>query len=265
MNHKFDTSFVGVQIAWSEDQEIEYLGPAVLAGTATSTAANCVRGKMRIRYAYPITESMPEPSRLIISYSSNPLAWPDSWGWEVYKGDLIVNFRKGGTFIPESIAFLYLDSGKLENLIEGEDWVYRSAEEVVVPAFEPRGRLQVTRLDRRNQAWLRYLLLSEYGACQITGTKCPAALEVCHIVPVKNGGLDEIGNALLLRRDLHSLFDAGLLRFRLSGARWVVDVDSEMVDEQYRNLNGRVLMRSGLQSHRYLQARQNLAKFGVSS
>lgn len=45
--------------------------------------------------------------------------------------------------------------------------------------------------------------------CAITKEKTLPALEAAHIRPYSEGGEHEASNGLLLRRDIHSLFDAG--------------------------------------------------------
>lgn len=66
-------------------------------------------------------------------------------------------------------------------------------------------------LVRPAQQLLRREALVRHGACLITGETEPAALEAAHIRPVYAGGSDTMDNVLLLRADLHRLFDAGLL------------------------------------------------------
>jgi putative restriction endonuclease len=45
--------------------------------------------------------------------------------------------------------------------------------------------------------------------CAVTGEKTLPALDAAHIRPYADGGDHEARNGLLLRRDIHSLFDAG--------------------------------------------------------
>jgi putative restriction endonuclease len=58
--------------------------------------------------------------------------------------------------------------------------------------------------------------------CVITQERTLPALEAAHIRPYGDGGEHEASNGLLLRRDIHSLFDAGYvtvtpdLRFEVS-------------------------------------------------
>ena len=81
-------------------------------------------------------------------------------------------------------------------------------------------RVKVTELYRRS--------------CAVTGERTLPALEAAHIVPYAEGGSHDANNGLLLRRDIHSLFDAGYvtvtpsLEFRVS----------KMIQEEFRN--GRV-------------------------
>jgi putative restriction endonuclease len=45
--------------------------------------------------------------------------------------------------------------------------------------------------------------------CAVTGEKALPALDACHILPVHQGGQHRPDNGLLLRTDVHRLFDAG--------------------------------------------------------
>ena len=69
---------------------------------------------------------------------------------------------------------------------------------------------------RPRQQALRDQLLCLDKHCAISGEREAAAIEAAHVVPVKAGGQEVIGNALLLRADIHRLFDAGLFWFEVS-------------------------------------------------
>jgi predicted restriction endonuclease len=79
------------------------------------------------------------------------------------------------------------------------------------PTDAERSRRLAEILVRPAQQLLRRQALDLHGACVITGETEPAALEAAHIRPVYEGGPDTMDNVLLLRADLHRLFDAGLL------------------------------------------------------
>jgi len=65
---------------------------------------------------------------------------------------------------------------------------------------------------RLGQREFRDALRSAYGdRCVITGTSLTELLEAAHITPVSLGGRHSTKNGLLLRADLHTLFDLGFL------------------------------------------------------
>jgi putative restriction endonuclease len=80
----------------------------------------------------------------------------------------------------------------------------------VGPVFgEPR--LTPRRLGQ--QAFKAVVLAAYHGQCAITGTKIRPVLEAAHIRPVTpvHGGENRLDNGLLLRSDVHTMFDRGYL------------------------------------------------------
>lgn len=73
---------------------------------------------------------------------------------------------------------------------------------------EERKRILASIAVRRGQPRFRKRLMLRYkGKCVITGTKFTEVLEAAHIVPYSDEGPDHLGNGLLLRSDVHVLFD----------------------------------------------------------
>jgi predicted restriction endonuclease len=65
---------------------------------------------------------------------------------------------------------------------------------------------------RRGQPAFRRKLLKIYGnRCAITGCNAVEVLEACHIVPYLGPKTNHPSNGLVLRADLHTLFDLGLV------------------------------------------------------
>jgi len=63
---------------------------------------------------------------------------------------------------------------------------------------------------RLGQGAFRVLVTDNYHRrCAITREKTLPALDAAHIRPFADGGTHEASNGVLLRRDIHSLFDAG--------------------------------------------------------
>jgi putative restriction endonuclease len=76
---------------------------------------------------------------------------------------------------------------------------------------------------RLGQGAFRLLVTDTYHRrCAVTQERTLPALDAAHIRPYAEGGIHEVTNGLLLRRDLHSLFDRGYvtvtpqLRFEVS-------------------------------------------------
>jgi putative restriction endonuclease len=75
-------------------------------------------------------------------------------------------------------------------------------------------RLRVYRqiVSRQGQAGFRAALLEAYGGqCAVTGFDAVPALEGAHLRPYRGPGSNHVTNGLLLRADIHTLFDLGLL------------------------------------------------------
>lgn len=62
---------------------------------------------------------------------------------------------------------------------------------------------------RLGQGTFRFAVQQAYGKCAVTREHSLPALEASHIVPYAAGGGHEIPNGLLLRADIHRLFDRG--------------------------------------------------------
>lgn len=102
---------------------------------------------------------------------------------------------------------------------------------------------------RRGQRAFRSALIEAYdGACAITGTTAIDVLEAAHISPYRGEHTNRIDNGLLLRADIHTLFDLGHL--------WVEDTKvclaGHLANTYYSVLAGKVLRQPSLLKHRPL-------------
>lgn len=85
-----------------------------------------------------------------------------------------------------------------------------------------REREWVERITRPGQSDFRQALIERDGSCALTGFSALRALEAAHVVPVRTDGSDADGNGILLRADLHKLFDADLLAINpADGSVWL--------------------------------------------
>ena len=77
---------------------------------------------------------------------------------------------------------------------------------------DARTRVRRDIVARQGQSHFRDALMRAYeGRCAVTGCDSPYALEAAHIRPYRGEHTSVISNGLLLRADIHTLFDLGLL------------------------------------------------------
>ena len=85
---------------------------------------------------------------------------------------------------------------------------------------------------RLGQGAFRIVVTDSYRRrCAVTGERTLPALDAAHIRPYAEGGAHEATNGVLLRRDIHSLFDAGYVTITPS-----LDFEvSSRIREEYEN------------------------------
>lgn len=113
-------------------------------------------------------------------------------------------------------------------------------------AFDPdniidaREKTLTSIIRRRGQPNFRQQLLEIYGArCAITNCDVEEALEAVHILPYKGPQTNQPSNGLLLRADIHVLFDLGLIAVDTKTMK--VLIASSLVGSSYAALNGNKL------------------------
>lgn len=106
----------------------------------------------------------------------------------------------------------------------------RVAMKLLVP--ERRFGDPATIFPRIGQGIFRAMVTDAYSRrCAFTGERVLPALEAAHIKPYANEGPHSLGNGILLRSDLHRLFDKGYLTVT---ADYKVDV-SRRIQEEFHN------------------------------
>lgn len=111
---------------------------------------------------------------------------------------------------------------------------------------EARRRVVVELYARGGQSRFRAKVLAAYsGKCAVTGCDAIPALEAAHIQPYRDGGdaTNHIQNGLLLRADIHRLFDLGLLacdtqNYHGEAPMLTLMVAPELRETQYSAFNG---------------------------
>jgi len=97
-------------------------------------------------------------------------------------------------------------------------------------------RVQRDIAQRRGQSAFRAKLLAAYGGkCAVTGESAEDVLEAAHIDPFSLSGCNDLSNGLLLRADVHTLFDLHLLAVDPVGR---LEVSPKLRDSSYAALAG---------------------------
>lgn len=140
--------------------------------------------------------------------------------------ELLVFYREetkqfaGGAFVYEGLFEYVSHSGK-----EPADFILRRSElfapnreftenELFDPENESDARRKIMReiSVRQGQPAFRNALLKAYaGRCAISGCTVTTVLEAAHIMPYKGEHTNHVSNGLLLRADLHTLFDCDMI------------------------------------------------------
>lgn len=136
-----------------------------------------------------------------------------------------------------------LDACQAE-LAEAEDELAEA--EATVQPFDPRDerdgreRVLATLVRRRGQAGFRGELLRAYrGRCAISGCPIEDVLEAAHIMPYRGEHTNHVCNGILLRSDLHVLFD--LHRFEIDPDSYAIIIGPELARTPYAEFDGKKL------------------------
>ncbi|MFQ5635144.1 MAG: HNH endonuclease [Gammaproteobacteria bacterium] len=120
------------------------------------------------------------------------------------------------------------------------------SEQARLNAFDPQSTKEgrelivenITR--RRGQPPLRQSLLVAYDyTCAVTGCNAPDALEAAYIIPYRGKYTHHTSNAILLRADVHTLFDLG--KVAVDTRSMTIVVSDELLETSYRLLADRPL------------------------
>lgn len=109
--------------------------------------------------------------------------------------------------------------------------------------FEPRNlkdarkRVIASIVRRQGQPQFRQELIQAYGSqCAITGYNAVDALEAAHIIQYLGPDTNHVTNGLLLRTDIHTLFDLHLIA--VDSSMMTVIISPSLEETSYSVLNG---------------------------
>jgi hypothetical protein len=112
-------------------------------------------------------------------------------------------------------------------------------------AFDPAsiddGRQLIAMMVKRRQGQARFrraLMTAYRGRCAVSGCEIAPLLEAAHIHPYRGRETNAVQNGLLLRADIHTLFDLGLITI---SENHEIQISASLVDTEYASLRGRAL------------------------
>ena len=129
-------------------------------------------------------------------------------------------------------------SVELEHLSTLDRALSEDRDEVV--AAEEERKTTTSKARPGQQKFRDEAMLRHDGCCAITGFNIPTVLEAAHVIPhTGNPAFEVPENSLILRRDVHALFDAGLIGINPKSGRLVVSIALKTTG--YRNLENKLI------------------------
>ena len=144
---------------------------------------------------------------------------PHDWSRSIVQGKTYSTAEHTGQKLYEQVQDKLRANALMESLVlEGSGTNRYGKEQIIKP--------------RIGQGAFKVLITDAYQRrCAITGEKTLPVLEVAHIKPYSLEGPHAINNGLLLRRDLHTLFDRGYITIN---SQMTVEV-SHRIKEDFGN------------------------------
>ncbi|GAA4759101.1 HNH endonuclease [Actinomycetospora chibensis] len=124
-------------------------------------------------------------------------------------------------------------------VIESEARSEAGAPPVPADDYDARVRTEREIVTRQGSRAFRSALLAAYGSrCAVTGCDVEQILDAAHITPYRGSESNSIANGLLLRTDIHTLFDRLLLAIEPGSGR--VALSRQLASTSYSWLDGAV-------------------------
>lgn len=152
---------------------------------------------------------------------------------EFYAGSIDEEQLLDHIYLSLNIALYNLGMAKDDNLTITEKVNTGGNDQPFDPQNLADARTKIARqiTARRGQKSFRNKLLKAYDyKCAVTGCDVASLLEACHIMPYMGDQTNHIQNGLLLRSDIHVLFDLGLLTINFNNDTVIL---SKEIEESY--------------------------------
>ena len=124
-----------------------------------------------------------------------------------------------------------------KKLLEIAELLESQAAFSIIDIEDAREKILCEVVRRRGQPKFREALMYSYNStCAVSGCDSPEALEAAHIYPYRGEQTNDVSNGLLLRADLHTLFDLGILT--IDPESMTARFSSELQLSHYKPLHG---------------------------
>jgi len=161
-------------------------------------------------------------------------------------GLAIVSGWEGGYFFFEGFSPDGYSRGKGPQaqieILTSDSQLINSSTAIFNPddVIDGRRKTLASVVQRQGQPAFRQALLIAYqGKCAISGCNVVEALEAAHITPFRGVYTNDISNGLLLRADLHTLFDLGLVSVNTQNMS--VIISPKLLCTPYEEFSGKFL------------------------
>ena len=153
--------------------------------------------------------------------------------WIAAPADFALNIVSGKRYDTDTSAGVELWAQVAERLARRPARVLETQPATLAAIEGPRFGRSVLVMPRLGQGGFRVLVTDAYAwRCAITGERTRPVLEAAHTRPYADGGTHELSNGLLLRSDLHRLFDKGYIGIDPGERRVMV---SKRIREEFEN------------------------------
>ncbi len=161
-------------------------------------------------------------------------------GFIRHRGDFTkALFEEGGAEVDDVIIFEQLGSHEFRLHLEKPNGSRVSGASSIERAKQSKWVERETRPEQ--QRFRRGVMERDGLRCVISGCEIADVLDVAHLAPRGPGGSDDTHNGIILRTDLHRLFDAGKLRLHGTGR---VTLAPDVTDPEYRRFD-KVVIKTG--------------------
>lgn len=191
----------------------------------------------------PIVFVVRQDGKYFVRYSDDGVLTKDAPTLEAL---LSANKAKNTGILALSPAWAdALDLDGVSDAVEKFNELAIDMEESGEDVFDPenledgRERIFAAIVRRQGQQKFRRQLLHHYGKCAVSHSEVEVTLEAAHIVPYKGSATNHVTNGLLLRADLHTLFDLGLISVEPLNYR--VKVSPQLAGTEYEEFEGKKL------------------------